>query len=418
MIDIQLNRPQAAYVSSTAAYTAIIAGRGTGKTMAGMMKVFLYLLNFPGAVGMATEPIASQLDDFLMREVRKVYGEYEGVLWALRGSPGNGDARIDFQNGSVLYLRAGQTPQRMAGYNLSCLWMDEAATSKGGSQELTFLKASASVRDPDHPNWIGITTTPEGHNWLYGHWFEDGKVREGYEVITGTPADNLHNLAPDFIERHKDLYGESSPRYRREILGELVEMGGLVLDRFNPDRHVRPFPEDVLWVRRIAGIDFGAHSPTAIVELRMNSAGQAWGDEALYEWGCSDEALLRTCESLRQSGVHYFACDPSAKDRIEWLQRMGIPAYKAESNLLGMRVAAVNTRLARDGLFLTPRSVNTVQEFANLSWAEGRGADEFQDRFNQRCLDHGFDGTAYGCMELDAVPTGWKAPKITEWCTA
>ncbi len=425
--DIKVNEGgQDAFVRSTSPFPAYIAGRGSGKTAAVIIKVFLYCFENPGAVGILTEPTMPLVHTILMPRFRQLFGMWEGTLWRLTGK-GSGQEQIEFlrpseqigvPRDSVILLRAALEPEKLVGFEMACGGLDEAAETSGGSQELAFLNLVGGLRQKGYQDgFLALTSTPKGFNWVWRQWHDDSsKIKPEHELFKGTALENKHNLKEGFWEQLKAEHGEGSPRWRQEALGEFVFMEGLVLSMFDPVQHVKPFPQDGGFARKVAGIDFGAHSPTAVVELRMNSAGQVWARERLYQRECTDEQLADACMALRGEGVSVFACDPSGKDRIEWLQRLpvGIPAYKAESNLLGMRVSAVSSLLGNNGLFITPDSPNLIQEFGGLAWAPARGRDMVQDKFDPRCPDHAFDATAYGCMELQAVPIDWKPPKITE----
>jgi hypothetical protein len=74
-------------VRSTEAFPAFIGGYRSGKTAGGVIKAWFYTMEYPGAVGVWTEPTAGMFQESLLPTLRKFFGEYEGGIWKEEGSP-------------------------------------------------------------------------------------------------------------------------------------------------------------------------------------------------------------------------------------------------------------------------------------------------------------------------------------------
>ena len=393
-------------------FPAFVGGFGSGKTAAGCLKGFGYTLTNPGANGVITEPVSGMLADPLMEAWRKLFGEYEGKLWVEKGRMGP-NWRLEFPAyNSHILLRSAETPGRLIGFEAAWAWMDEAAESEGGSQELAFLNLVSRLRQSGYRHWLGLTTTSAGRDWVWRDWEENPK--DGYVLFRATSYDNPHRDEGS-VEQMARVYGLDTPRYRQRIMAEFTELEGLVLAGFDPATMIAPWPDDSTFVRSVAGIDFAPESPTAVVEVSIDQSGRVWLREHLYEWGCDDDTLLKGCRRAQRAGVTLFVGDPSAKERIHFLNSKGIPTTKARSNAIGDRVGAWTLPIAEKRLFIDRASTFLKREVTGLTWAKSRGRELHSDRFAQNAPDHAFDGGAYGLEELADMILDWKEPKIGNW---
>jgi len=400
------------FLRSLEPFPAFVGGFGSGKTAAGCIKAFFYTLFNPGANGCITEPVSGMLADPLMEAWRKLWGDYEGQLWVEKGRLGP-NWQIDFPSlGSHILLRSAETPGRLIGFEVAWAWMDEAAESEGGSQELAFLNLVARLRQKGFRHWLGITTTSAGRDWLWRDWEEHRK--EGHALYKATSYDNPHRDV-GAVERMAKVYGEGTPRYRQRIMAEFAELEGLVLPTFDPKTMIAPWPIDGLFLRSVAGIDFAPESPTAIVETSLDASRRPWLREWLYEWQCDDDTLLKGCRAAMRAGVTLFVGDPSAKERIHWLNSKGIPTIKARSNKIDDRVGAWSGPIAEKRLMVDRGSQFLIREITGLTWAKSRGRELTSDRFTPNAPDHAWDAGSYGLQELGHMIVGWKAPEISEW---
>lgn len=400
------------FLKSHDAFPAFVGGFGSGKTAAGCAKAFNYTIQNPGAHGCITEPVSGMLADPLMEAWRNLWGEYEGNLWVEKGRLGP-NWQIEFPSlGSHILLRSAETPGRLIGFEVAWGWMDEAAESEGGSQELAFLNLVARLRQKGFRHWLGITTTSAGRDWVWRDWEDDRK--EGHVLFKASSYDNPHRDVGS-VERMAKVYGVGTPRYRQRIMAEFAQLEGLVLPTFDPDTMIAPWPKDDVFLRSIAGVDFGVQSPTAIVEVSVTRSHRLWLREWLYERECDDETFLKGCRAAQRAGVSLFVCDPSGKERIHWMRDKGLPAIKAPSNKITDRVKAWLTPIAENRLMVDKASQFLIREIAGLSWAKRRGRELETDRFDINTPDHGVDAGADALQEVDKMVLDWKPPEIVSW---
>lgn len=400
------------FVKSKEPFPAFVGGFGSGKTAAGCLKAVAYMTQNPGANGCITEPVSGMLADPLMESWRKLWGEHEGQLWVEKGRLGP-NWQIDFPPlGSHILLRSAETPGRLIGFESAWAWMDEAAESEGGSQELAFLNLVSRLRQKGFRHWLGITTTSAGRDWLWRDWEENPK--EGHKLYKASSYDNPHRDV-ESVERMAKVYGVGTPRYRQRIMAEFAELEGLVLPLFDPDTMIAPWPADSVFLRSVAGIDFAPESPTAIVEVSIDASRRPWLREHLYEWQCDDDTLLKGCRAAQRAGVTLFVGDPSAKERIHFLNANRIPTTRARSNKINDRVGAWSGPIAEKRLLVDEASSFLKREITGLTWAKSRGRELTSDRFAPNAPDHAFDAGAYGLQEIGNMIVDWKPPEIGSW---
>ncbi|KKK86111.1 hypothetical protein LCGC14_2766530, partial [marine sediment metagenome] len=289
-------------------------------------------------------------------------------------------------------------PERLVGFEVAWVLMNEAGSTEHGSQEQAYLNLVGRLRQKGYPHWLGVATTPAGYNWLFREWVDEPKA--GHVLFTGSTFENKANLPDGYIERMAQEYVEGTPMYDERVLGKFVQMSGLVLPGFDAEKMTGPWP-DTLFIHKLAGVDFGSQSPTTIIETSITVNRHIWVREWLYKRECDDETFVKACGDAMNDGVTQFICDPSGKDRIAWMCRQGIPAVKAESNKIERRVKAWTTPISEGRLTVDINSGFTIRELTGLVWAERRGRDMETDRFSQNSPDHAFDGGADSLMRLD-----------------
>lgn len=406
--------PQADFVMSAAPFPGLFGGRGSGKTVASVVKEFMGATTYPGSAGCITEPTYKQHFRVLLPVFRRLFGAGEGPIWEFKKA----DMEIRWVNGSSTYLGYAEDPESVRGLTLARFNLDEARV---GKQHETFMNLQGCLRQEGFPHQGSVTTTPAGkRHWLYYRWVqkklpweEVNLPWEDYKFFLADSETNTHN-PPEFLTRLRASFG-GTRWAEQEIGGQFVVFEGQAFPNFNEDIHVRRPPPDMRWRRQVTGMDWGAIRPTAVYEVCQDHDNRVWVTREFYKSRCTETELLN---ALGEFPPRVY-CDPSAKDVIESMNRHGVQARKAQSNDFALRVRLVGSRLALDpgsgqpGMYISPDCPNLIEEIAGLMYAKPRGMDEYySDRWEPGSNDHGFDGVSYALQEIDTGMRGRPQPSV------
>lgn len=246
-IDAEGTGPQMAFWNSPATFRVLSGGIGSGKTYAGAMEC---MVQPPGSVGMVVTPTEAMADEPI-RTLRKIAGP---AITEIKKS--SGARKLVLANGTEIFFRSADNPDRLRGPNLGWFWMDEGGQLKDAEAWQVMI---GRLRLRPGRGWV--TTTPAGYNWLYDTFVR--AKHPGAEVITAPTRTNvLHENADFFATIEASYTGQYA---RQELEGEFVNLAGnRVYEPFARERNHAPAvwqPGEALHV----GMDFNVMNMTAVV---------------------------------------------------------------------------------------------------------------------------------------------------------
>jgi len=201
------------FVRSKEKYPALVAGYGSGKTYAFVLKALAELGRNPGKIILLAEPVYPMVRDVLQPTLEEILREV-GFDYTYRASEMKYVVRWKTGHGTLL-LRSAENWRRWAGLNLAGFGIDEASLLKDDG---AWKMGLSRLRDGYHlTGWT--TTTPEGFNWVWNEWANE--VKEGYELIQARSTDNKH-LPQEFIDSLYENYDEKL--IKAYINGEFVNL--------------------------------------------------------------------------------------------------------------------------------------------------------------------------------------------------
>lgn len=402
---------QEEFVLTAARHPAMFSGRRGGKTVASCIKAFLYAWGHKGALGCLTVNTYPAIRDIIVKTWFSLFNEVRGEIWDYKVA----DTTITFANGSNILLRASEDPDKLRGLTLAFFGMDEAAISHQ-HEAFQILQATLSQVGYPHQGWV--TTTPSGiRSWLYQRWVKN-ELKDGAELdpneylrFQAHTRDNTY-LTPEYMKSITASYGNTKWA-QQELEGEFVAFEGQAFPEFDENVHVQRPPVGMKFKREVAGFDWGAVRPSAIIECQMSQGGKVYVTREWYQRRADLGQILNAMGDF----PNRVYCDPTAKEVREFLQRSGVGARKARSNDFQLRASLVGRRLAvvagEPGLYISPDCPNLIEELGSLTYAKQRGQDILNDRWEPGSDDHAFDALAYALMELDAGARGRPLPTIS-----
>ena len=187
------------FIRSKSKYPALVAGYGSGKTVAFVLKAILEAGRNPCKTILLAEPTYPMIRDVLQPTLEETL-EKLGFNFKYKASETK--YTIMWKNGySNIILRSAENFRRWAGLNLAGFGIDEAALLK---DDKAWKMGLSRLRDGNHlSGWI--TTTPEGFNFVYDLWKDNPKNE--YHLVQGKTTDNTF-LPQDFIDSLYENYDE------------------------------------------------------------------------------------------------------------------------------------------------------------------------------------------------------------------
>jgi len=200
-IKLYLTEPQEQFVFSKAPHPAMCAGYGAGKSQAGVIRILLKAMQYPGMSFAFVEPTYD-----LVRLI--AWPRFEEILdsWGVRYSMNKSEAVMVLENNSRIIFRSADNPARLVGFEVADVLIDEADVLSEKDAELVWNKMMARARQkkPDGAiNTVACVSTPEGFKWLYRTFEKDRKP--GYELIRAPTSSNPY-LPAGYMDQLKSAY--------------------------------------------------------------------------------------------------------------------------------------------------------------------------------------------------------------------
>ncbi len=381
-MQITVYQKQQTFLDSRSPSVTFQGGAGSGKTRAGCIKALVTAYQQPGSRGMIVAASYPSLKQAIMPHLETVADE---LALRRRWQHNRADNQITLPNGAVIWLRSADNPESLLGADLAWAWGDEVGLWKHDA----YRYLAGRLRQPGYPHQFFATYTPKGRNWAFD---ELGTEREGLEIIRATSLDNPF-IDEDFRERLRREYGEGSPFWRQEVLGEFVAFEGLVYPHFG-ERHIGAPAADTVFVRTVVGVDWGWANPGVMLVVSLDAADHAWVREEVYERERGLDWWIEQGRRLQaEYGVQAFYCDPSEPANIDALRRAGLRAVAA-NNAVIPGITALAARINSDREHVAPGCVNLIAEYRSYSWKRQRDGTVKPDE-PEKVFDHGADARRY-----------------------
>lgn len=377
---IQLYDEQAAFVFDTARYPAFVAGRNSGKTVAGAVKAanrcaqpglgVVAAPTFPMLIHAARRAFLAELNRRMASDPRWAYVEHKSERTITIPATG---AEVMF--GSL------DNPDSVRGPNFHWGWLDEP----GYVSDEGWRTLKGGVREGDNPQ-LWPTGTPKGRqHFLFHEWMVEPDANHTFHHAT-----SLMNPFAD--PAYVSALGYAGTFYEQEIGGEFVAFEGLVYPGFTRSQVVAVDCKG--WASCIA-VDVGTRNPTAILTLR-HSGDRIHVEAEVYRRGMGSTEIVAAVEhAYHAANADFAVIDPSAAGLITDLSDLNV--RKADNAVIeGIgRVTSVLPDLTVD-----PSCVNTIAELESYSYPDGGKAEKDAPI---KANDHAADALRYATMEL-AVP--------------
>lgn len=286
---------QAEFIQNPSAIKLALWGVGTGKSAMGAFHTVLACLDNDGMRALAVSPTNTMINDVLvplLEDIAETWEQANGFKLYKHHKTQN---TITFHNGSKLFLRSGDRPNKLRGPTVGFIWLDETSVMP---DEETIWEAVLGRLRGKGPRQIIITSTPMGDVGIIGHVLQEWRNgTPGYHVQKKTSYDNPY-LPADYIPRMRAAY--SPEFFEQEVLARVLKVTGLMYPEYDEETHLIDFdPHKELlngW-EIIVGVDWGYGHSHAIYCAVRNNASLPYPEVVVFDEfgleGKSDEEMVK-----------------------------------------------------------------------------------------------------------------------------
>ncbi len=349
---------------------AALCGGGAGKTICGLFEDVRWALDFPGSVGVITEPSYPMVRLNIIPALESKF--LLGCPFPFTSHPYVADfsrleMRLDWRNGSQWWFRSWDNPESIEGANVDYIHLDEARLILHLDTALLTtkrrLRGSGRCKVPVEPG-LWITTTTDKLGSVLFNELENPKTRNIDSKIYRWSIYENPFLSKAFIDAMVQSHtGGFADRF---IFGRFANVGAGSFP-FNSAVHIQEYPDIKLFREVRYGVDFGWTNPSAIVVEGIDGDDRVWVLDEFYRTHCSAEEIIAALTDFFQKyGVGRVFCDKSEPESIAKMQKAALPAeaysHRRED---GIRELGARFSKAGDGrprIYVSSRCVNLISE--------------------------------------------------------
>lgn len=258
-IEIPILKHQIEFITSEETHTGLVAGFGSGKSIAATLKTVEKKKAYPGVHVAYYLPTYSLIKDIAFPNFKQILDLHE-IPYELNET----DKVFKTPLGKII-MRSMDNPTNIIGYEVGYSCIDEADILQKKKMNKAFVKIAGRNRTPlpdGSKNCIDLVSTPEGFNFMYDFFVREKKPNR--RLIKAKTRDNPF-LPESYIETLQDIYSEQE--LEAYLDGEFVNLTtGTVYHAFDrktnhSDREIQA--KDKLHV----GMDFNITNMSATVRV-------------------------------------------------------------------------------------------------------------------------------------------------------
>ena len=373
----------------------VVAGYGSGKTIADAYKAIQLSILNPGFTGAVLEPTYGMVEEIWLPKFEEVLERLEIPYTFTRGQ-NTPEHVLHFKDfSSTVLARSFENYRRLVGRDWAWSIGDEVDTVKESICRNAYNKIVGRVR-------VGIvnqkinSSTPEGFRWHYKMYgSEKGKAVKGRRLIRMSSDDNPH-LSPSYFEEMEKNYTEEELIAYRH--GQYINLAtGRVWYKFTRERNVRPVQYNESETI-ILGVDFNVGNTNGIAMVRRGREAHVFAEIKAHDTAQLGEEIRRRWPDARiqgypdSSGGH--RSTNSTRTDVAILQDFGISNMSPAANPpVRDRINTTNAMFcnAQDEarLFVDPSCRGLIDDLEQHSY------DEKGDPDKENGNDHRTDAFSY-----------------------
>jgi hypothetical protein len=380
-------------------FTYLCSGRRFGKTYLSLTRLINWGLERPGGMFYYVAPTYRMAKQIAWVQLKQM------VPPQVFDRKNETELSVRLANGSTIYLKGAEDPDRLRGVSLAGCVIDEAAYVREDAWTMVLRPA---LSDQQGPAWF--TTTPAGLNWFAEAWDAADDDPDASTFTFNTLQGGQVN-AEEVEAARRTLDART---FSQEYEASFVNLVGRVVPDFNDD-NIRDDLED-LGGELIVCADFNVSPMHWIVCQKVKDQLHCI-DEIHIRETHTDEATTELLRRYPERTIRVYP-DPTGharktsaggktdhgilRSRGLWVSENKRPYMQDDKrNAINSMVCdATGTRR----LFIHPRCKQTIKSLRNLTFKEGTNMPDKDSGF-----DHGWDALSYGVIGVFDPVHPWKS---------
>ncbi len=278
---IEVNYPQAEFLSIEKPFRGFVGGYRSGKTFVGCVRLWQLASMHPGIKLGYFAPTYPHIRDIFYDTIQEVADSYsENIGRHCTVKINKSEHRVTMFMDGIEYAsikcKSMDQPYAIVGFDISHALVDEIDCMKKDKADSAWKKIVArmsSVRDDYQTNTVDFTTTPEGFNWMYDFFVkrlrEQPEMQRFYSLVKASTKQNEANLPGDYIQKLYATYPQNL--VDAYVDGEFVNLlSGNIYNQYTAANASNEVVTDADHTLRI-GMDFNVTKMAARVFVYRNN---------------------------------------------------------------------------------------------------------------------------------------------------
>ncbi len=394
-----LTGPQRTVYDASTRFTYLCSGRRFGKTYLSLARLINWGLERPGGMFYYVAPTYRMAKQIAWVQLKQM------VPPEVFDRKNETELSVHLANGSTIYLKGAEDPDRLRGVSLSGCVIDEAAYVREDAWTMVLRPALSDQRGPA---WF--TTTPAGLNWFAEAWDAADEDPDA-STFTFNTLEGGQVSAEEVDAARRTL----DPRtFSQEYEASFVNLVGRVVPDFNDD-NIRDDLED-LGGELIVCADFNVSPMHWIIGQKVGNQLHCF-DEIHIRETHTDEAASELLRRYPDRTIRVYP-DPTGharktsaggktdhgilRSRGLWVSENKRPYMQDDKrNAINSMVCDAN---GNRRLFIHPRCKQTIKSLRNLTFKDGTNMPDKDGGW-----DHGWDALSYGVIGVFDPVHPWKS---------
>lgn len=384
-------------------FKVVVVGRRSGKSTYALNEAIATCLEKDNQLVWIVVPTFQQAKDIYWRG--SDISRY--LMKGMYKKKNDSDLMVEFNNGSIMYLKSAERPDSLKGSGLDLLIWDEVAMTRNA--RYVWEEVLQPTLSDKHGRAVFIST-PKGYNYFYELYMRgvEGKDPEwkSWKIATKDSYApwTMTKQGQQELEKLKQRMTEDA--YAQEYEADFTRRTGLIFPEFDRGIHVRDF-EVVSKYPLEMGQDFGYTHPTAMIYSYFDNDDVWYIFDEYYEVGKTifehSGGILakRRQYANTQKAIYGDSEDPQSIGEYANFGVFITPVIKRrgkdDSVLVG--IDRIRERLKVDPvtkkpkMFIHPNCRNLIREIENYAWKEFK--EEGDNEIPLKLDDHAIDAMRY-----------------------